>query len=144
MDLHYHPVLHAHRRHLRQHLGPEQLGIRGRPGAAHNAPEQRLLLGLVQVGGERGRMAVIGGGGAGSAEVGAAPAVRGKVTRPALDILAGQLAEAGKRGAEVFMLRVDDRVRAVGRDDPPATGLADGGVVGEVLMRPSVVASTRC
>ncbi len=137
MDLHHHPVLEAHRRHLGQHLGAEQLGVAPassvpptmRPNSASASARGRSAV-------ARGRMAVIGGGRAGGAEVGAALAVRGEIAGPAQHVLAGQLARSGRAPREVLMLGIDHRVGAVGGDDPalPARG-ADRGVVAEIVVR---------
>ena len=87
VDLHHHPVLDAHRRHLGQHLGAEQLGVLRAPIASDDAAEQGFRLGGREVGGAGGGVAVVGGGGAGGAEVGAALAVRGEIAGPAPHIL---------------------------------------------------------
>ena len=61
MDLHHQPVIEAHARHLGQHLAAEQVGL-GRHLPLATLAEQRLGLGLREIGGARGRMAVVGRG----------------------------------------------------------------------------------
>ncbi len=136
MDLHDHAVLDRHARHLGQHLGAEQLGIGRVPGAAGNAREQRLAFGGGEIGGARGRVAVIGRGRARRAEIGPALAMRGEIALPAADILVRQLGEAPHRARELFMLDIDHAVRAIGGDDAslPARGL-DGVMRVQIVLR---------
>ena len=82
MDLHDHAVLHAHRRHLGQHLGAEQLRILGIRISRRDAAEQGLGIGLRKVGGPRGGVAVVGGSSAVIAEEGAPLAMRFQIAVP--------------------------------------------------------------
>src|SRR3546814_17999423 len=70
------------------------------------------------------RMAMVGRGRAGGAEIGAALAVRGQIALPAFDILAGQFGKAPHRSGEIVMLGVDHCVGAIGwyDDARPARG----------------------
>ena len=137
VDLHDHPVVEAHRRHLGQHLRAEQLGVLGRPGAADDTAKQRFGLDERQVGCARGRVTMIGRRRAGFAEERAALAVGREIARPALDILAGHFAETRQSGAEVLVLGIDDRIRTICGDHPasPSRG-ADSCVVRQVVVRP--------
>src|ERR1700761_2638128 len=50
-------------------------------------------------------------------ELGAACAVRLQIALPVMHVLTSELAEALQRGTEQLVFGVDDRVRAVGRED---------------------------
>ena len=77
------------RGHLGEHLSAEQLRILGAGMAARDAPEQGFGRGRRQVGRARGRMAVVGRGGAERLEEGAPLAVRREIAVPGGDVLAG-------------------------------------------------------
>ena len=86
--------------------------------ARRDASEQRLGLGLREIGGSRGRMAVIGRGRAVLPEERAALAMRLEIAAPGRGVAAGQLAEPREIFAKPLEFRIDDRVGPIGGDDP--------------------------
>ncbi len=136
MDLQHEAVLEAHARHLGQHLAAEGVGLVGRDPTRQSAREERGGLGLRQVLGARGGVAVVGAGGAERLEEGAAVAVGLEVSVPGGGVAAGELAEARDVGGEAREFGVDDRVGAVGGDDAAVPArVADRLVPAQVVER---------
>ena len=129
MDLQDEPVIEAHPRHLRQHLTAEQLMILSRPLARDHLVEQRLGLGRIEVGGKGGGVAMVRRGRPDRLEVFAALAVGGEIALPVTGILARDLCKLVQRRLEALMIGIDDRIRAIGRDDAPAPARRLDGLV---------------
>src|SRR6185437_7714928 len=118
MDLHHQTVVDAHRGHLGEHLCAEELRVSGTEAVGDDAAEERLRLTLPKVGGGRARMPMIARGGAERDEGGAAQPVGLEISPPGMDVPARHPPELGERLAKELVLRVDDRIRAVGADHP--------------------------
>ncbi len=120
VNLHHQPVGEAHPRHFRQHLRPEGLGVgeRGRAGP-HAAIERGRVFGR-EVGGLRGRVAVVGRGAADRLEIGAARRERGEVVFEAREIAIRYPREGGEIVAKARKSGIDDGIGAEGGQDPAA------------------------
>ena len=108
----------------------------GETATRQSAREERGGLGLRQVLGARGGVAVVGAGGAERLEEGAALAVGFEVSVPGGGVAAGDLAQARDVGREARELGIDDGVGAVGGHDPAVPArLADRLVPAQVVER---------
>ena len=108
----------------------------GLRGALHDAREQRFGIRRTQVRGARGRMAVIGGGGAHDGEERAALAMRGDVAAPGQRVFTGDRAESLEVVEEAEGVRIDHGIGAVRGDHAPVpAALADGDVMQQVVER---------
>ncbi len=95
----------------------EKLRLGSTDWASQHFGVERLDLGGGQVGGEGRGVAMIGGGGAGRTEMGAAVFVRAQIAGEAPNILPRHGAEAAEIIGEARCLRVHHRIGAVGGDD---------------------------
>ena len=120
MDLHDEPVLEAHARHFGQHLRAEHLGVGRRGAAAADAAVERGRFALWQVGGARGRVAVVGRGAADRLEIGAAPGERGEIAVVGRDVAIGDAPELRQVLDEARKGGIDDRVGTEGGEHPAA------------------------
>ncbi|MNT10780.1 hypothetical protein D3C72_1456280 [compost metagenome] len=125
VKLHHQTVLNRHGGHFGQHLSAEQFGVGGAGRCGRDAAEQRLCIGLRQIGGEGGRMAMVGRGGAHLDEKGAAIAKRLQISVPRQRVAPGLFGQHLQVIAEAFVVRVQHRVGAIGGQHPalPARGL---------------------
>lgn len=115
--------------HFGQHLAPEKLGVRGNKRALECLVQTRLLLGCWKIGVEGGRHAVVGGGRAELAEIGAAVALRGVHAVPASDVLARDLAKPDQVVEKAACVRIGHAIGPIGR-----AHLAGPAVGGQLLM----------
>jgi len=102
-----------------QHLRPKQRPLVLIRLAGPDLAEQNLGFGGVEVGGLGRGKTVIGGGRAKGFEIGPAIAVRVQITLPAAGIAATDLPERVEAVEEAFEIRIDHRIRTIGRDDAP-------------------------
>ena len=110
VELEHETVVEAHRRHLGEHLAPEELGVGGLGRPLPDPGEQGLGVARWEVGGRRRGMAVVGCGGPRGDECLAPSPERSEVARPGRGVLAGEVGEPIEVGVEVRPIRVDDVV----------------------------------
>ncbi len=136
MKLHDQAVVEAHRRHLRQHLAAEEVRLFRREVAGDDLVEERRGVGARKVCGLRRGMPVVGRGRALRLEEVAPLPVRLEIAAPRQRVAVGDVAKPHDVGGEVRVIRIDDRIGPIGRDDAAApVGLPDRIVLGERIER---------
>ena len=122
MELQDQPVVHAHCRHLDQHLRTEVLSVARFVSSAVDAKEELLCVMRREICRARRGVPMIRGGGAIGDEVGTPGPERVEVPMPARRVHPGEPPKCRHIGPKVSPVRVDDIVGSKGRNHTPLPG----------------------
>ena len=120
MDLQDEPVFETHRRHFREHLRAEELGVLRRDVAAAHSLIERRRLAPGEIRRARRRMSVIGRSAADRLEIGAPRSQRRQIAVIGRDVSVGDAAELHEVFGEARESGIDHGVGAEGREYAPA------------------------